>query len=81
MGAEEEQVQDYINDVKDLKFQYRRFEGNAILWVAATVNKQKIVYINSNLVKSINDINISTQDFVEKAKERYNIDMANMPEA
>ena len=80
MGAEEKQVQDYINDVKNLKFKYMRFEGNAILWVAATVNKQKIVYINSNLSKTINDININPQDFVEKARERYNVDVANMPE-
>jgi len=80
MGAEEEQVQSYINDIKSLKFIYKRFEGNSILWIAATTNKQKIVYINSNLMKTVNDININPQDFVEKAKERYSVDMTNMPE-
>jgi hypothetical protein len=69
MGAEEDRIQSYIEAVNNLKFKYTRFEGNSILWVAATVNKQRIVYINSNLAKCINGININTQDFVEKAKK------------
>jgi hypothetical protein len=81
MGVEETEVKKYIEEVKSLKMNYKRFEGNSILWVAATVNGQKIVYINSNMMRSVNDININPQDFIAKAQERYNVDMNKMPEA
>ena len=77
---EDDIVERYIEEIKSLNFNYKRFEGNSILWIAATVNGQKIVYVNSNLTKTINDININKEDFVKKANERYNIDLNNMPE-
>lgn len=80
MGKEESEVQKYIEEVKGLNMNYKRFEGNSILWVAATVNGQKIIYINSNIMRSVNGININPQDFIAKARERYNVDMNNMPE-
>lgn len=80
MNMEDDIVERYIEEIKSLNFNYKRFEGNSILWIAATVNGQKIVYVNSNLTKTINDININKEDFVKKANERYNIDLNNMPE-
>ena len=80
MEVEDSVVQNYINDIQSLNFNYKRFEGNSILWIAATVNGQKIVYINSNLSKTINGININKEDFIQKANERYNIDLNNLPE-
>lgn len=79
MGMEEDEIERYVNDIRNLKFSYKNFEGNSILWIAATVNKQKIVYINDNLVKSVNGININKDDFIAKAVERYKVDMQNMP--
>ena len=43
MGAEEERIQDYINQINNLKFKYINFESNSILWIAATINGEKIV--------------------------------------
>lgn len=81
MGKEEDEIERYVNDIKNLKFSYKQFEGNSILWIAATVNKQKIIYINDNLTKAVNGIDVNPEDFIKKAKERYNVDMKNMPEA
>lgn len=78
MGREEAEIQKYIDEVSSLNMKYKSFEGNSILWVAASVNGQKIVYINSKLNRTVNDININPQDFVAKAKERYNVDMNNI---
>lgn len=81
MGADEERVKSYIEKVKALKFNYKQFEGNSILWVAATVNGQKIIYINSNLSKAVNGIDINREDFVAKAIERYQVDTSNIENA
>lgn len=80
MGAEEERVKEYIEKVNGLKFVFKQFEGNGILWVAATVNGQKIVYVNSQLAKAVNGIDINKEDFIAKANERYGIEMNGMPE-
>jgi hypothetical protein len=78
MGVEEKRVEEYVEKIKSLKFSYKQFEGNSILWIAATVGGQKIVYINHNLNKVINDIHVNVDDFVAKAKERYNVEMSNL---
>lgn len=79
MGKKEEEIEEYVNKIRNLKFSYKNFEGNAILWIVATVNKEKIIYINSNLTKAVNDINVNKEDFIAKAKERYNVDMQSIP--
>jgi NAD-dependent deacetylase len=56
------------------------FEANSILWIAASVNGEKIVYINNNLSRTVDDININPQDFIAIARERYQIDLSNLHE-
>ena len=80
MGAEEEKIQDYINQINNLKFKYINFESNSILWIAATINGEKIVYINDNLYRAVDGIDISPQDFRAIARERYQIDLNNLQE-
>jgi hypothetical protein len=80
MGTEEEKIQDYINQINNLKFKYINFESNSILWIAATINKEKIVYINNNLARAVDGINIRPEDFRAIARERYQIDLANLQE-
>ena len=81
MGAEEEQVQSYIEKIGSLKMNYRQFEANSILWIAATVDGEKIVYINDNLARTVNDIDINPQDFIEIAKKRYAKELNNLTES
>lgn len=80
MQTKEEDINDYIAQINNLKFRYINFEANSILWIAATVNGEKIVYINDNLNRAINGININPEDFKKIARERYQIDMNNLKE-
>lgn len=81
MGVEEEKIQDYISQIQNLKFSYKNFESNSILWIAATIDGEKIVYINDNLSRAVDGINIRPEDFRSIARERYQIDLANLQES
>lgn len=75
LGASEEKIEDFKNAVKGLGFSYKNFEFNSILYIAATVDGEKVIYINDNLARCVNDININAQDFVDIAKKRYQEDL------
>lgn len=75
LGASEEVIEDFKNAVKGLGFSYKNFEFNSILYIAATVDGEKVIYINENLARCVNDININAQDFVDIAKKRYQEDL------
>lgn len=78
IGKTEEEIKAYVEALQNLKFQYKNFVGDKILWIAATVNGQKLIYINSNFTLAVNDININKDDFLQKANERYEIDMSTI---
>ena len=80
MGAEEERINDYISQIQNLKFSYKNFESNSILWLAATINGEKIVYINDNLARAVDGIDIRPEDFRAIARKRYQIDLTNLQE-
>ena len=80
MGADEASIESYIKELEDLKFEYKKFEAHSILWIACTVNGEKVVYINDNLARAVNDININPQDFVAIAKDRYQEEISNLTE-
>ena len=81
MGKQEEEIQQFVNDIRNLKFSYQNFTGNSILWIATTVNKEKIIYINDMVERVVNGVKINPEDFVAKAKERYQDALQEMPEA
>ena len=81
MGVEEERIKQYIEKINGLKFKYINFEANSILWIAATVNGEKIVYINDNLQRAVDGINIRPEDFRAIARERYKIDLGSLHES
>ena len=80
MGVEDERIKEYISKIQGLGMNYKNFEANSILWIAATVNGEKIVYINDNLARNVNDIDINPQDFIAIAKERYKKDIEAIQE-
>ena len=43
MNAEEATIDSYLKEIQELKFRYMNFESNSILWMAATVDGEKIV--------------------------------------
>ena len=63
-----------LNDkVAELKFRAHPFEANSILFAVATVNGEKIIYINERLSRAVNDINIQPDEFIKLVKQKYNI--------
>lgn len=79
LGAEDETVKEYIQKIAELKYTYGRYVHESILWVAATTKTgDKFVYINENLNKTIDKINVNPQDFLAIANERYKIGMADI---
>jgi len=80
MNVEEEKIQEYIKEIQALKFSYKQVIGNQILWIVGATKEQKIIYINDQLSKCINDININKEDFINKARERYAKEINNVPE-
>lgn len=81
MGVEEERIKEYINKINDLKFRYTNFESHSILYIVATINGEKMIYLNDKLQRTVNDIDINPHDFLEIAKERYQKDLAQIQEA
>ena len=71
MGADEERIKEYIQRMNDLKFKYRNFEANSILYIVATVDGDKTIYVNDNLKRSVEGIDINPKSFTEIVKQRY----------
>ena len=80
MNVEDAKIQEYIEKINNLKFKYINFESDSILWIAATIDGEKIVYINDNLSRAVDGINIQPQDFRAIARERYNIGLKDLTE-
>lgn len=79
LGAQDEMVKEFIKKVDDLKFVYRRFIHECILWVAATTkNGDRFTYINNNFNRVVDKINMNPQDFLAIARERYNIGVSDI---
>lgn len=75
LGADDEKIKQYLKRVEELKFSYRNFEANPILYIIATVNGEKIAYINTNLQRTIEDVDINPQDFLAIVNEKYKQDL------
>lgn len=71
MNAEQSTIDAYLSEINSLKMFYQRFEYSSILFVTATVDGQRIVYINDKLMRNVEGIDINPQDFIAIAKERY----------
>jgi hypothetical protein len=71
MNTEDAKIQAYIEELGGLNFKYMSFLFDKILYIAATVDGQKIVYINDNLSCKVEGIDINPQEFIQIAKDRY----------
>jgi len=74
-GADKAVVDDFIQRIQGLKFNYTNFEHKSILYIVATVDGEKIIFLNDNLGSTVNDINVNPTDFLKIAKERYKEDI------
>lgn len=80
MGVDEQRIQEYIKELANLKMSYKNFESSSILWICATINGEKILYLNDKITRIINDISINKDDFIAVARERYKKDLAQLQE-
>lgn len=78
MGADEKTIQAYIDKILSLKFKYRTFVDKSFVYIITTIDGEKIAYMNDNLSEIIDNINIIPSEFMEIAKEKYQIDANNI---
>ena len=79
MGADDARIQEYIRREAELKFRTQFFETSHILYIVATANGEKILWVNEklehavrNVKKVLNGVNVIPAEFMRIAKERYN---------
>lgn len=85
IGATEEQINEYTEELKKLNFRVLKLMYDSILFIVATVNNEKIVFINNNLAKTIGSgahtLNINPQSFIDIANRTYNKSVNDLQES
>lgn len=74
LGREETEIQEYLKEIDSIGMNYINPKGDSILYIATSINGTKIRYINENMKRCVNDIDIVPEDFLKIARERYQID-------
>ena len=81
MGVDEERIKEYIQKVKDLKFSYKNFESNSILWAKATdEDGVSLFYFNPKMERAVDSIMLRAEDFRPIVRELCQEDMARFEE-
>lgn len=85
IGASEQQIKQYIADLKKLKFQVLKLMYDRILFLVASVNGEQIYFINTNLASSIESgsyqVKINPKSFINKARELFKASKKEITEA
>lgn len=75
LTSDESIINQYINDLKDLRHSPRRFRGDGFVFLVATINvdgeKRQIVYINDLLKNEVEGVKINPAVFQDLAMNRY----------
>lgn len=74
LGRDEEEIKRYMDEVDSIGMRYINPKSDSILYIASSIGKQKIRYINDNMRRKANEIDVVPEDFLKIARERYNID-------
>jgi hypothetical protein len=85
VNATDEQIQSYLQELKQLKFKVLKLMYDSILFVVASVNGEKIFFWNSKLAQQVGSgsyvVQIDPQSFMAKAKEMYSKSYAELRES
>ena len=85
VNATDEQIQSYLQELKQLKFKVLKLMYDSILFVVASVNGEKIFFWNSKLAQQVGSgsyvVQIDPQSFMAKAKEMYSNSYAELRES
>ena len=81
-GADESRVEEYIKDMAEHngKFATGKFETNSIVYIVATVDGEKITYINPNIKRAVNGVNVNGQDLTKLVRDKYHEDFSGLDE-
>ena len=75
IGATDEQIREYTEELRKLNFKVLKLMYNSVLFIIATVNGEKIFYINDKLERQVGSGNyivpINPQSFIQKANEIF----------
>lgn len=80
LGASEERIQEYIQKERALGMDYKSFESSSILYMVATVNGEKIIFINDLIKTNFKEFEVSKEDLHSLVKERYKKDLMTLDE-
>lgn len=73
----EEEIAQYQKEVAALNFRERKFIVDKILYIVATIDKEKFVFINERLAEMVDKgLKINNQQFIEIANRMYRQDDA-----
>lgn len=82
MGADDARIKEYIDQVNALGFRPQTFEASNILYICASVNGEKYIWINENLSfnprnmeKNLNGVTIQPGFFTSLARNEYKKDI------
>ena len=74
LGKDDATIQQYVNDIKNLKMTYAKFEASSILYIVTTIGLERVMYINDELSRKVNDIVVKPETFINIATDKYNQD-------
>lgn len=65
----------YVKEMVELKFKYKRFDFDKILFMCATSNNEQFIYINDNLQSVYDNLrcNLNKEQFFKMVEQHYNI--------
>lgn len=81
-GADESLAEEYVKDMAELngKFATGKFETNSIAYIVATVDGEKITYINPNVKRTVNGVDINGQSLAKLIVDKYHEDFSGLDE-
>ena len=75
VNATDEQIKEYIEELKKLKFSVLKLMYDSILFIVAAVNGEKIYFVNTNLQNKVGSgsyaVPINPESFEQKANEMF----------
>lgn len=81
LNKSDEEIKQYLDEIDSLKFNIGTFLVDKILYIVATVNGEKIFFINDRLPSEIANINVDSQSFIDMVRELFNKSYKDITEA
>ncbi len=74
LGKSDEEIKAYADEIAAVPFKYTQFEHSSVVFVITKVNGEEKRYFNDNLRNIIKDVTINPEEFVNIAKQKYQVE-------